>query len=208
MDYDNQIVGEVLGKIKHRTRKINIVLISGKALAGKSTTAKYLYEHLNLLTELAPLAQPIKDEAGDFFGWDGQKDERGRKLLQDIGDAAINYDKYAFAKKVEDRVLNGVFMPYFVFIDDWRYPAEKEYFDKNFLYEITTIRIERSQTINGSVAQHRSENSLPVAEFEHLNKDTSDSTYDFVVYNNGSLEDLFKKLDSIVSYFDTKIVAY
>ena len=68
-----------------RTRKVNLVLLGGKALTGKTTSAKYLRDKLS--EYVAPqrvlvksFAEPIKEIAYDSFGWDGEKDDKGRKL--------------------------------------------------------------------------------------------------------------------------------
>lgn len=55
--------------------------------SGKSHVADTLFHRSKLGVEggIIPFAKPLKSLARDFFGWDGQKDERGRKLLQVLG---------------------------------------------------------------------------------------------------------------------------
>jgi len=57
--------------------------IAGKAGAGKSTIGHFLN---NLIPEsfILPFADEVKNVA-KYMGWDGQKDEKGRRLLQLIG---------------------------------------------------------------------------------------------------------------------------
>lgn len=194
---------------RFRTKKVNVILFSGKAQAGKTTTANLLKGSLEcsytLRVEKIALADPIKLTAYDFYGWDGAKDEAGRRLLQEIGDAARNYNEDIFCEKLENNALS-LFPPHFILIDDWRYPNEAEYFKRNFLYEVTTIRIEREQSLSGETAKHRSENSLPVALKETLSY--SDDIYNFTIFNNGTIAELNSKLDNIVSYLSTKVITY
>jgi len=57
--------------------------ISGFMGAGKSTVADMMKCELGCAEVLA-MAKPIKDIAG-IMGWNGKKDEKGRRLLQLIG---------------------------------------------------------------------------------------------------------------------------
>ena len=63
-----------------------IFLISGKAESGKSTLAKYLTTEIanaNYASYCIPFAGAVKKIAKEM-GWDGNKDEKGRNLLQFI----------------------------------------------------------------------------------------------------------------------------
>lgn len=199
--------------IRHRTKKVNLVLLGGKAGAGKTTAAIYILDKLisysSLVTELIPLAKPIKILAEEWFKWDGKKDDKGRRLLQVLGtDAGRAYNENLWVEHLDNSILGTVFIPHFVLVDDWRFPNEASYFENNFMYEVTKIRIERDTILNGKQSSHLSENAIPAAEFEHLERVTADSNYDFAVFNNSTIEDFYKKLDSVISYLETKIITY
>lgn len=60
--------------------------ITGKMNAGKTTVAGIIKEHLRdkVPTCIIPFAAPIKRLALDM-GWNGEKDDKGRRLLQLLG---------------------------------------------------------------------------------------------------------------------------
>jgi hypothetical protein len=59
------------------------ISISGLATSGKDTFADYLLDKFPYRKD--HFARPLKDAASYWFGWDGQKDDKGRKLLQLLG---------------------------------------------------------------------------------------------------------------------------
>ena len=67
---------------------MRIIAISGHAQNGKDTTANIIKKHLEergdkvLIVHYADL---LKFICTKYFDWDGQKDEKGRHLLQYIG---------------------------------------------------------------------------------------------------------------------------
>ena len=71
---------------------MKIICISGVARSGKDTTAGLIQRRLHgngkrvLVTHYADL---LKFMCSQLFGWDGQKDERGRHILQYVGTDVI-----------------------------------------------------------------------------------------------------------------------
>ena len=69
-------------------KDLKIYAISGKAQHGKDTFAELLYQELTdkgykvLVTHYGDLVKYI---CKTIFNWDGQKDEKGRHLLQYVG---------------------------------------------------------------------------------------------------------------------------
>ena len=198
---------------KYRTKKINLVLIGGKAGVGKTTAAECLTDAMSMYNRLlvshTAFAKPIKEIAYSIFHWDGNKDDKGRRLLQVIGtEAGREYNENIWVEYLENNELSSLFPNNFVFVDDWRFPNEKYYFEKNYLFDLTTIRIENDRDkLPQNTSTHVSEISLPSAEIENLvyNKD---SYYNFSVFNNGTIEEFYKKLDNVVSYLSTKVIEY
>lgn len=66
--------------------------ISGKARHGKDTVAQMMKEKLESLGKkvlIAHYADLLKYICRTFFGWNGEKDEAGRTLLQKVGTEAV-----------------------------------------------------------------------------------------------------------------------
>lgn len=78
---------------------MKVILISGKAQNGKDTVAAYMREKLTedkhrvLITHYADLLKYI---CRSYFGWDGVKDEKGRKMLQYVGTDVIRKKTRAY----------------------------------------------------------------------------------------------------------------
>ena len=104
---------------------------TGKAGAGKTTAAQTMIdEAISAMAfgtaTLMSFAEPIKRVAKESFGWDGQKDEKGRRLLQVIGtEAGREYNPGiwidALMKKADESGNNTL-----VCIDDVRFDNEAE----------------------------------------------------------------------------------
>jgi dephospho-CoA kinase len=86
-----------------------VIGLCGKAGSGKDTTAQYISQICqtkNVHCETIHFAKALKDIAKNVFGWDGNKDERGRRLLQVIGtDCARAYNENFWIEKWENQIL-------------------------------------------------------------------------------------------------------
>lgn len=166
---------------------MKVCCISAKARHGKDTAADILKEYLESLNQrvlIIHYADLLKFICTKFFGWDGQKDEKGRTILQHIGTDIVGAKNPAywvdwvvnFLKLFEDEWD-------FVLIPDCRYPIEFQRVHEEFYS--TILRIERPNFDNGlslEQKQHTSEVAM------------DDYTFDEVIKNDGSLEDLKEKV--------------
>ena len=153
-----------------------VLCISGKAQHGKDTSANMLREMLEedgfrvLVVHYADL---LKYVCRSFFGWNGEKDETGRSLLQ-----------------------------YFVLIPDCRFPNEIRLLEQ-LGFDVLHIRVVRQNfesPLTDEQQRHPSETALDHIEPDILveNKGTlndlrrflSDLVVDLTGYNQISVEEL------------------
>lgn len=192
-----------------RTRKTNLVLFGGRMYSGKTVSSLFVYHKLSvygLPMIKTSLATPIKKMAVEQFGWDGVKDEKGRRLLQVLGtDAGRAYNENIWVDKLLDKVTSDLEPPSFVFVDDWRFPNERDFFLDNPMFDVTTVYLRRpgfdvEVVAESSLTGHQSESSLPMIS------DEDDSRYTFSVLNDGTIEDLYGKLERVSAYLREKII--
>ena len=187
----------------YRTRKTIFVLISGKAGVGKTTLANYIAEKLSGIAGIgvlqAALAHPLKRMAYSEFGWNGEKDAKGRRLLQVLGTAGREYDENIWVRKTIDfAVTSSIFPPNFVIIDDWRYPNECSYIEDKKVYNVVPIRVEavNREILKGTQEEgHISETSLP-SGYNDLG--SWNDLYRFVVNNKKDIDNLYFQGDTII----------
>ena len=150
---------------------MKIILISGKAEAGKTTAANIIKCYLcgiGKRAAIVPYGQYVKDTAKMIFGWDGQKDENGRQLLQWWGTDVVRKKNENFWVNTVMRlaaVLDGEID--YLIIDDCRFPNEVELWKDEYGY--LTLRIERpghENALNDEQRKHPSETALDDYEFD------------------------------------------
>lgn len=169
---------------------MKIVLISGIMQNGKTTIANMLQEYFEFKSKLpydifrVSLAEPVKRIATEQFGWDGEKDEAGRKLLQDIASAGRQYDKDIWVRQAHQKILDQSVD--FVIIDDWRYPNEFDYlYDKKF--PIISIRVVRSD--DGVILEDSTGHDSETALLDWENDD-----FQYCIQNDDTLSTLKKTI--------------
>ena len=125
-------------------------------------------------------ANRIKFIAETEYMWDGVKDDKGRFLLQRLGETGRQYNLNIWANKVKWEIETECNPDDIFIIDDWRYVNEAEVFENDDRYNVIKINIVRENN----------ENSLP----EHLASDVSEhgldnyADFNYIVYNNSDLE--------------------
>lgn len=145
-----------------------VILISGKARSGKTTIAGMIQQEIG--GEIIPFAKHLKAQAVGL-GWDGEKDDKGRTLLQVLGDVVKQYHGLDYYAGVVCQQVKGI-----VIVDDWRYPYEKDVFGEN----VVTIRVNR-----------RGDNGLSEEQKAHPSETALDNgDFNVIIENSKSLEEL------------------
>jgi hypothetical protein len=173
-----------------------IILVGGRAGEGKSTFAKFCGEYLirekQTSSVVVPFARMVKETAF-VMGWDGEKDDKGRKLLQDLGRIGREYDLDLWANHALDYIKDslGEGFQYF-FVDDWRFPNEAKVIREDY-HPVMLVRMRRPEefhTLKGTALYNdASEASLP----------DEDSYYDYVIKNSKDLDELKAKAEQFIN---------
>ncbi len=171
---------------------MKVVCITGKARHGKDTLAgmmkKYLEEkrHRVLITHFGDLLKYVCEK---FFDWDGNKDKRGRALLQYVGTDVIRTQAPDFWIDFVINILKLFPDEWdFVLIPDCRFPNEFEDF-KNEGFDAYLIRINRPDFDSGLTEQ----------QMNHISETSMDNyTPDFYVLNDSTIEAIELKIPDII----------
>lgn len=167
-----------------------VIMLSGKSGSGKDAVANQMETQFNQMgynTLVIHFADLVKYYAIQYYKWDGEKDERGRNLLQGIGTHMMrNYDPDYWALIVAEFIAAAKNDFDVVLIPDWRFLNE---YDKvcDHNKNVFAIRINRynkdgSPYINPAMTEE---------QLKHISEtQLDDFVFDWVIENRGSLEDL------------------
>ena len=171
-----------------------IIILSGKARVGKDTTATYIKNYAEtkgLKIVNLQFSYYIKMYAKFISDWDGSEETKPRTLLQQLGTDIIrnNIDNYFFIKRIIQDIKVLSYFVDIITISDARLPEELDsIFDA---YEnVTKINITRpnfNNSLNQSESAHLTETKL-----------NSYNNYDYIINNDGTLEDLENKTINIL----------
>lgn len=176
---------------------MKIICISGKARHGKDVTATMLgksLEDIGYSVLIAHYGDLVKYICKTFFNWDGEKNEAGRGLLQQVGTDVVREQNPDFWVNFVRDILR--FFPDkwdYVIIPDCRFPNEV-YVMKDEFKDVIHIRVVRPSLISPLTAEqqaHISETAL------------DDAAPDYLIYNTGTLEDHERKMNVLAGELAT-----
>lgn len=186
---------------------MKIILISGKAEAGKTTAANFLKEELESRGErvaITPYGRLVKDLCNMLYGWNGEKDEAGRQLLQRFGTDIVRAMRPDYwVDHIIDLalMLNNEFDTFI--IDDCRFPNEVVSWEGKWFktfdnaFDVYWLRIERPGYENHLTPEQRMHASETALDGYELPEGSSiDGIY--VKNNSGLME--FR--DTVIKAFD------
>ena len=121
-----------------------------------------------------------------FFDWDGNKDEKGRHILQYVGTDIIRKQAPDFWVNFISSVLTYFNENWdYVLIPDTRFPNEIDKLISNS-FDVTHIRVVRPNF----------KNSLTEEQQNHPSETALDNVKpDFYIYNEGSIDELREKIN-------------
>lgn len=159
---------------------MKIILIGHKAQHGKDTFAAMLQEHLEARKQnclIIHFADALKFICSKYGGWNGEKNEFGRTLLQSVGNDVREKDEHFWTDFVARYIKTRSNIEDFILIPDWRHKEEHErmmeFFDPK---DIITVKISRYENGEPYVCKemteeqrnHKSEVDLDGYNFEYL----------------------------------------
>lgn len=163
---------------------MTIITVSGKARHGKDFTANAIADILKahdkkvLITHYADL---LKFICKNMFGWNGEKDEEGRHLLQYVGTDVVRKQNPNFWVDYMISVLKLFENEWdYVIIPDTRFPNEIEMLKKEFPKSVISVKVIRPDFDNGLTAEaqtHPSEHALDDYIFDETLLNYGDSKY-------------------------------
>ena len=167
-----------------------IIILSGKARAGKDTTMNFLNEIYNNIIQLQ-YGSYIKEYAKKISNWDGSEETKPRELLQQLGTNIIreNIDNKFFIKKMIDDIKVYSYFFDTIVISDARFKIEIDDI-KNTFNNVIAVRIERPNFDNGLTLEQKKHPSE--IDLDDYNK------FNYKLINDGTLEDLKKKVEKLV----------
>jgi len=166
-----------------------IIVINGSPQSGKDTFVNFCKKNSKRFNIYNMSSVDMVYVAAKLLGWDNIKDEKGRQFLSDLKDLSTkNYNgplEYMLNKIKTFESPYNFFVPYIAFFHV-REPKEIE----KFIYtvgEAKTLLIKRKNLI-----EFNNHADLEVSQY---------SGYNFVIDNNGTLEDLEYKAIKFLEIF-------
>lgn len=163
-----------------------IYILNGVGTSGKGVFADYINKYIP--TYKYSIVD-LPKEAAKVLGWDGGKTEKDRRFLSDIMDLSTDYNDAPFKdvlSLVTDFKNNKDYAEYEVLIIDMRDPKDIARAVEIFGAETILVR-------NPNVAK---------IESNHADRDVEKYEYDYIIENNGTLE----QLESVAKAFVDRYV--
>ncbi len=171
---------------------LKVVIVNGKPGVGKTLVEQLAAEILGqAFCEQRSTVDKVKEIAYEI-GWDGIKNLKSRKLLSDLKDICTEYndmpvnDILNYLKQWENdlRYYGVENLPHVFFIDD----REPEHIERlKGLLDATTLLIRRPGDEETEISNH-------------ADKNVFNYDYDWVINNNGTINDLRGEVERFINW--------
>ena len=156
-----------------------VIIINGTGGSGKDTFVEFCSEFANVINISS--VDKVKEAAKILVGWNGEKDEKSRKLLVDLKQLSIEYNdspsKYIKQKFDEFMESNSSYLFIHIREIDEIEKIKKMLGAKTMLVKNPRVALIISNNSDGNVYNYN---------------------YDYVIENDGTLEDLKQKAKDFV----------
>lgn len=171
-----------------------IILISGKARNGKDATADILMNYLGSRIIKLAFADYLKYLATKLYKWNGEKDDKGRDILQYLGTDLIRdelgWQNFHVDRLCQDMKIAENQFDYFL-IPDTRRKNEIYITQGMFPDMVTTLRIERIDF----------KSPLTIEQQNHISEtDLDNFKFDYYIKSKTGLDKLEEEVSKIVKY--------
>ena len=173
---------------------MKVITVSGYAMAGKDLSAVILKEKFELAGKkvlILHYADYLKFIAKQYCGWDGQKDEHGRTLLQQLGTDKI---RAIFPNFWVDAVVSLIKV----------FKSDYDLFlipDSRFENELTAMK-DNFDTLCINIIRLNFNNGLTKAQKNHPSETSLDGyAFDYEIVSETGKEKLAVELDKFVGHY-------
>lgn len=166
-----------------------IILVSGKATHGKDEVSRLLVEYLSQLNNTnkkscikMAYGDLLKYVCREYFGWNGQKDDVGRKLLQKIGTDICDKNNPNVWSKTLIQIIKALYTEFdYIVVSDARLKEEINQAKEEFGDKVLTVRVNRinySSPLSPKQQRHPTEIDLDDYNFDkYIINDTLEKLY-------------------------------
>lgn len=171
---------------------MRILTLSAHAQNGKDTIAEILKRKLELKNNKVLIfhyASYLKYLCREYFSWDGNKDEKGRTILQYVGTEIVRTRQPDFWVETAIRFFDLFGEDYdYIIIGDCRFLNEIEYLKNKYSW-VRCLHIERKNF----------ENTLTEEQRNHPSETSLDNyNFDYYLYPEEGIEELNNLIDDFI----------
>lgn len=196
LDY-HHVVGEILAKndvsyFLNWSKGTRILAIMGKMGSGKSTVASIFKRYFD--AQVFSFGQAVKVYAHKYAKYQPKPNEKPRRLYQIFGEKCKEVDTDIWIKLLASELqlaLNVADKPVLAVIDDLRFPNERLWAYENGIEVIQIVTTD----LNREKRMEDRGDLFTTEQLKHISEKWVDIlAEDYLIVNNGTLEDLEKEI--------------